>query len=144
MLKEQLFKSIKYLQNIIDSSMDMIIATDSLGNITEFNLAARVRFNYSIDEIIGRQITYIFAPIELSIDVFDETIKRGKFTTEAINICKDGATFISEISFSSMISDNNDFIGIMGIIRDITNQKALEQKQKELFQQFSVRKNTEL
>ncbi|MBF0540953.1 MAG: PAS domain S-box protein [Nitrospirae bacterium] len=128
-LQENLNKLVQYIKGIIDSSMDMIIATDKDGRIAEFNLAAQEKFHYHMDEIIGRSLAVIFSRLENVEDIFYETIRRGKYKAEVLNVCKDGKEFSSSISCAAMLDVNGEDSGIVMIIRDITERKLLEKEQ---------------
>ncbi|MBF0473415.1 MAG: PAS domain S-box protein [Nitrospirae bacterium] len=128
-LQDNLNKSLKFTQNIIDCSMDMIITADKDGRIAEFNLAAQEKFHYHMDEIIGRSLAVIFSRLENVEDIFYETIRRGKYKAEVLNVCKDGKEFSSSISCAAMLDVNGEDSGIVMIIRDITERKLLEKEQ---------------
>lgn len=136
--EERLNKSMQYSLNIINSSMDMIIATDSEGKIFEFNIAAQRLFQYRKEEIVGKNLSYLFLPMENSINIYDETIQRGSFSDETICVCKDGTEFVSAVSFSVMYDSNDNIYGLVGILRDITEKKIMEQRQNRLFDELKI------
>ena len=138
LFEERLNNSVQFSKNIVESSMDMIVVTDKDGKIAEFNHSAQLRFQYRMDEIIGKSISSLFQPIENSIDVFDETIKRGKFSTEAGTICKDGAVFISAITSAVMFDLKSEVSGLVCVMRDITEQKKNEQVTAMLIKELSL------
>ncbi len=57
-------KSEKFANNIIDSSLDMIIAVDNRGLLTEFNPAAVNIFGYKQKDILGKHINILYADKE--------------------------------------------------------------------------------
>jgi PAS domain S-box-containing protein len=137
LFEDQLIRSQKYAQSLINSSMDMIVATNRDGNITEFNSAAQQRFQYRLEEVIGKSLSLLFMPVEGSIDVFDETIKRSSYSGESINYCSDGTEFVSSLSFSVLVDSEGGISGMVGVIRDITQQKMLVQRQILLINELS-------
>ncbi|MBF0473417.1 MAG: PAS domain S-box protein [Nitrospirae bacterium] len=135
--QQQLNQSYRYSQSLIDCSMDMIISTDKDGNIVEFNQSAQNNFQYRREEVIGLPISYLFDPIEDSINVFDETIKRKAYSTESLNQRKDGSQFVSALSFSVLTNSEGETLGMVGVIRDITEQKMFAQRQTLLIDELS-------
>jgi len=131
-LQEGLNNSVQYTKGIIDSSMDMIIATNKDGMISEFNISAQLKFQYNKEEIIGRQISCLFSPIENAIEIFEETIKRSSFKKETISISKKGEEFTSSVSSSVMVDINGEISGIVCILRDITQREKMEREQSKL------------
>jgi len=58
-----------------------------------------------------------------------ETVKDiGKFEAEILNKKKDGSTFIALLSSTLLHDENGNITGLMGISRDITEQKNTEEK----------------
>ena len=51
--QEALRHSRRFARSLVDSSLDMIMAADPDGLITEYNPAAQMRFGYEVEEIIG-------------------------------------------------------------------------------------------
>ena len=60
----ELVKNQQFTQNIIQSSMDIIVASDSQGRVTEFNTAAQKAFGYTREEVIGRETLMLYASPE--------------------------------------------------------------------------------
>lgn len=122
----------KYLRLLIDSSLDMIVATDSFGRVTEFNLAAQQVFGYTPEEILGKDVSVLFK--DKSLSVFTDMVKHNSsFEGEIINLKKNGTPFYSLLAASLIRDERGEVIGSVGISRDITRQKQQEQelKQKE-------------
>jgi PAS domain S-box-containing protein len=135
---DKLNQSVQYSLSIINSSMDMIIATDKAGSIFEFNISAQQLFQYRKDEIIGRNLSYLFLPLENSINIYDETIKRSSFYAETMCVCKDGREFVAAVSFSVMYAFDGEILGLVGVMRDITERKKMEMKQTQLFDELKA------
>ncbi|MBF0472138.1 MAG: PAS domain S-box protein [Nitrospirae bacterium] len=135
--EDKLNQSVRYTLNIINSSMDMIIATGPDGRIFEFNISAQQHFQYSKDEILGKSLSNLFSPIETSINVYDETIKRSSFSAETTCVRKDGTQFVTAVSFSIMYGLNGRISGLVGVMRDITEHKKLELKQLLLIEKLN-------
>jgi PAS domain S-box-containing protein len=119
----------EYAQNIIDSSLDMIISVDNDRNIVEFNRAAERAFGYLKEEVVGRSVNMLYADIRQRNDLLETAYDREKFMGEITNVDKHGNIFPSLLSFAFMKDPQGKVIGSVGVSRDITEQKKL---QKEL------------
>ncbi len=136
------------LQRAILNSVDYsIISTDSTGIIQTFNLAAERIFGYSAAEIIGKFTPLIFGDhqeiieraaslsIELGqdippgIEVFLTKTRQGILSEEEWTaIRKDGSRFPCLLSISALKDVNQQIIGFVGIGKDITQRKLLEER----------------
>jgi PAS domain S-box-containing protein len=120
-----------YTRNIIESSLDMIIAVDVSGKITEFNNASQQQFEVDLDEILGTPLSNVFADFEEYQKVRMELSQKGTFSGEVINISKSGKTFTSFLSASLIKNEQGRVIGSMGVSRDITEFRANERRAME-------------
>ncbi|MFN7015163.1 MAG: PAS domain-containing protein, partial [Bacteroidia bacterium] len=140
-IEEELIKTKNYLKSIIDSSLDIISASDKNGNIIELNKAGLKTFGYSKEEIIGKQIDILFSIITDQAKIIKELFTKGYYKGEVINKRKNGEEFISFLSASVLRNQNGEVIGTMGVSRDITELKKQEEliqkNQDELIQQSS-------
>ncbi len=130
-VQEALKTSQEYAQNIINSSLDMIIANDKNRNIIEFNKAAEETFGYSIKEVLGKHISILFANPEESNKVHKTTVEQGRCVQEVVNKRKNGELFRSLLSASVLRNAKGDMIGVMGVSRDITEKNRAEQALRE-------------
>ena len=121
-IEHELKKAKEYLQNIIDSSLDMIIAVDKNKCIMEFNKAACEIFGYSKEEIEGKHINRLFLRKKEGNKVSSQILKKGTFTGEVQNVCTNGRAFTSFLTAAMMFDEKGDVIGTVWILRDITNQ----------------------
>lgn len=134
-IEKQLIESQKYTRSLIDSSLDMIVASDTGGKIFEFNDAAVKTFGYKKEEIQGKQVSLLYVLEEDHV-----TMKRrleegnGTFSGEIINKRKNGEHFISFLSASVLRDEKGNVFGFMGVSRDITKFKLAENALKESHQ----------
>jgi len=127
--ERQLQATQKYTRRLIDSSLDMICASDKAGYITEFNHAAQKTFGYLAPEVIGKPITFLFSSPGQWMQVNDELfLGSGAFSGEIVNKKKNGELFTSFISASVIKNDSGEIIGTMGVSRDITALKKTEEQ----------------
>lgn len=126
----------EYVRNIIDSSLDMIITVDEDRRIVEFNKAAQKNFGYRKKEICGKHINTLYADPAKGLAITNTVTKTGCFSGEIVNKKKDGTTFISYLSSSTLKDVTGKCVGYMGISRDITEQKLTEKALKETEEQL--------
>lgn len=120
-----------YADTLIDSSLDIIIAVDVNRCIVEFNAAAEHTFGYRREEVIGQPVDLLYAEGVLGQQVHARMLAEGKFTGEVLNRRKAGEIFPSYLSASSMWDPAGKLIGFMGVSRDISERKQLEQQRAE-------------
>lgn len=122
----------KYVRMLIDSSLDMICASDKEGIITEFNQAAQRTFGYKAEEVIGKHVSFLYKDPKQRVDVMQELIEgRGQYSGEVVNKKKNGDIFTAYLSASVLRNDKGELIGAMGVSRDITELKKAERELRE-------------
>jgi PAS domain S-box-containing protein len=117
------------LRLLIDSSIDMICASDNEGFITEFNKAAQKTFGYSKEEVLGKHVSFLYENPKQRIDVTHELMEgSGFFTGEVNNRKKNGEVFTALLSASVLRDENGKVVGTMGVSRDITDSMRAEKE----------------
>lgn len=131
-VEDTLLSTQKYTRLLIDSSLDMICASDRNGYIIEFNAAAQKTFGYELNEIIGKHVNFLYEDPEERIQITkNELYPKGTFSGEISNIRKNGEAFTAFLSASLLINDEGEIIGTMGVSRDISKIKKAEQELRE-------------
>jgi PAS domain S-box-containing protein len=135
MVREALREAEEKCQAIINNIEDGYYEVDLDGNFTYFNDAMARITGYSRQELIGmnnRQIMDEYYTRQVS-DVFKKVYLTG-LAAKAIDwelIRKDGPRCIIEVSVSLKKDLNSRPVGFLGIARDITHRKVMEQALKE-------------
>ncbi len=129
--QQQLEEQKNYNRNIIESSLDMIIAVDEDGYITEFNNASQQLFGYETHEVLGQPLRMLYVSEDEYRIVKDTLRSNSTFSGEIVNQKKDGTAFTSYLSASLIRNDKGRIIGSMGVSRDITEYRANERKAME-------------
>ena len=104
--EEALRVSQQYTRNIINSSLDMIIAVDTERKITEFNNAAQRTFGYTPEEVLGKHVDMLYAEIQEAFEVYQDTVKTGKSVKTISNKRKNGEVFPCLLSASILYDAN--------------------------------------
>ncbi len=122
----------KYTRLLIESSLDMICATDIDGNITEFNLAAQQTFGYKPEEVLGKHVSILYSNhTERTYITEQELLEREIYVGEVLNVKKNGKKFISFLSASVLKNEEGEIVGAMGVSRDISESKKAEQELRD-------------
>lgn len=128
--EQNLIRIQKYTNSIINSSLDMIVATDKENKITEFNPAAETTFGYDRKEVIGKDIKSLFSDEVEMGEVLENIKKHGSFASEIVNKKKNNSLFITYLSSSILRDEDGNVVGSMGVSRDITALKKAEEELK--------------
>jgi PAS domain S-box-containing protein len=116
---------------IIENIEDGYYEVDLAGNFTFFNTAMARITGFRPPELLGLNNRRIMDPYQAKrvFDVFN-TVYRTGLATKAFDwqlIRKDGAGCIVEVSVSLKKSPDGQPAGFMGIARDVTHRKLMEQ-----------------
>lgn len=128
----------KFTRSIIDSSLDVICATNRFGELIEFNEAAERAFGYKCEEVLGKNFGFLYAD-QRDFDRVIQTInEEGGFSGEVINIDKSGKEFTSYLSASVLRNEDGELIGTMGVSRDITPIKEAENELRQSRERYKA------
>lgn len=130
-LKEQYTPNSEFYSQIIDSLQDYSIFTvDKELNINSWNSGATNIFQYSIDEIMGMPFETIFSKEDRENGIpqreIDVALKAGRSTDIRWHLCKDGKTFYADGLVFPLKNADDELIGFVKILRDITSRKLAE------------------
>ncbi len=118
----------EYLDNIITSMTDSLIAVNSKYQIESVNEAALSTLGYSHDELIGIPIDAIFYDTLFQDNLSEVLIKTGQQKNyETVFKTKNGKRIPVLLSCSVVQSDSNSFKYIVCTAKDITEMKRAEQ-----------------
>ena len=118
------------LAAIVESADDAIASKDLNGIITSWNAAAERILGYTADEIVGKSILTIIPP-ELQKDEPEilRKIQAGERIEhfETIRLRKSGERIHVSLTVSPVRDQRGGIVGAAKILRDITEQKKLEE-----------------
>ena len=139
---EALKDSEERFRAITDSATDAIILTDDNGKICYWNPAAQRIFGYTKEEAMGKEAHEILAP-KVVHDEYLERFKRFKQTGkelafektyESTGVRKDGKEFPIELSRSIVRIKGKTCL--LGIVRDVTERKQMEEALRKNEERF--------
>lgn len=132
-ITEQRFaeKSQKRLASIVESSNDAILSLDTDANLLTWNRGAEEIFGWRAEEIIGKQYS-LMIPTGEDRSLFDRRFKEMLATKkpksrEVNRLHRSGRILRISLSMSPIIDRDGNIIAISGILRDITEQKRMEE-----------------
>jgi signal transduction histidine kinase len=154
---EELKKTKDYLDNVIESSLEGIVVSDSMGYLTRVNNSFLKLIGYNEEEILGKHISE-FTPYEEG--VYDSTtgemveidekfiadaaeiagnklFEEGKITNwDSYYLRRDQKIVPVEINITYLYNKNGETIGSVGINRDITERRQIERVLRESHQEL--------
>jgi PAS domain S-box-containing protein len=123
------------LAAIIESAADPIMSTDLDGTIRSWNAGAAELFGYRGDEMIGRSVT-VLIPDRLLEDehrVVEQVVHGEQVELfDTIRRKKDGTLVPVSLRISPIKDSNGHIVGASTIVRDITEQKRIEEQRRLL------------
>lgn len=136
-IEKELREANEFFMNLIESSVDGIIAADMKGNIFIFNKGAEILSGYKAEEVIGKtHITKIYPP-----GVAKEVMRRlrspdyggvGKLLPTQFNVVnKYGEEIPIHISAALIYNQAGQEIASVGIFTDLRPRLAMEKKLQE-------------
>lgn len=132
------------LSAIVHSAVDAIITIDEMGLIVTANPATEALFEYSVDELIGQNVKILMpTPYREGHDDYLKNYKRSGVRKiigigrEVIGQRKDGTTFPMHLAVSEVNVGNRRMFA--GIVRDISDLKAVEKQLAEVNEQLEER-----
>ncbi|MEW6109307.1 MAG: GAF domain-containing protein [Nitrospirota bacterium] len=125
-------RQVAMLAQSLDSSMDLIIITDTKGKIIHINPQAYDYLGYTQEELKGEDVSIMQSPSnppDIGIEIFTKSLEGG-WKGEIINIRKDGTEYPVYLSTSPVKDSDGNVIALIGISRDITEIKKAEERLK--------------
>ena len=131
---KQAEEELRTLSKIVEQSSDSIVTTDTEFRITYLNAAFQELFGWSLDEIKGKTPDILNAELmadDIQKEIYQTVSSGNVFAGEALNVRKDGSTFICQMKVSPIRDDKGNISGYMGSQRDITDHKQAEEELQE-------------
>jgi PAS domain S-box-containing protein len=129
-LEEKVRESKEYLELLLESSVDGIIATDRNGEITLFNRGAEEIFGYKAGEVLHKPVGAFFAlPEEGAGSLLGLVDAAGGRLRKRECLCrgKDGREIVVSYSSSLLHDKTDEVIGAISVCRDITDSRKAEE-----------------
>ena len=128
------------LQEIIESSSDAIVAKDLEGRYVLINSSAARLLGRPADEIVGRDDTALF-PVDQAGRSREADVRvrsRGESETAEEHVVVDGRPRTLLLTRSPLRDHDGRIIGVLGVARDVTEQRRLEDRLNRAHRMESV------
>ena len=126
---------------LADHATDVIWTMDLQGRFTYVSPSVEKLRGYSVAEVMQQGIDQALTPESAAIARAGlkqalEAVHRGlpfpEFRCELEQPCKDGSTVWTEVSTSGIHNAAGEFIGILGVTRDISERRQIEERMRHM------------
>lgn len=126
-LAKKLQRKQQELQNILEYNVDAVVIRDLEGNILEVNPAYEKMIGYTKEEVVNKLVPFIKGREEDVKKLIQDVVKKGELSGfEVVREKKNGELIYSHTSLSLLQDENGSPERVVGIWRDITEQKKDE------------------
>jgi len=148
-LEKELRETKDYLENIVQSSVDAIVTTDPKGKITFVNRAMEEIVGVTPKEMIQQPISRFYLEgISEARKIMGILRERGSLQNYDTLAVRNGKPVPIFLSASLLRNEGGEIIGTLGVFKDMTEMKKLEEELKKtqahLFQVGKMRAMGEL
>jgi len=131
-LEGQLHASQFYTRSLIESNIDALMTTDSLGIITDVNQQMEALTGCTREELIGTPFRTHFTDPARAEDGIRLVLQKGKVTNYELTArSKNGKETVVSYNATTFYDQSGKLQGVFAAARDITEQKKLEQQLRE-------------
>ena len=131
-LEDDLRQAQNYSRGLIEGSVDALLTVDPDLTITEVNEQTRRISGYSREELIGSPFPDFFTDPELARAGVEKTLTESFVTNHVLSLrAKDGHETLVSFNASVFKDTEGRIRGIFAAVRDITEQKRLEEELRQ-------------
>ncbi len=132
-LERTLSESNQKLRSIVEASPLAIIARDLQGVITHWNPAAEKIFGWTAGEMIGTNNTIVPDDIRAEVNAMRRQVEQGMTLSneDTRRVGKNGVVMNVSLSVAPIHDANQDIVGTMVLIADVTRRKLAEEALRE-------------
>lgn len=124
-------EKLRFQANALDQIGDAVIAIDDEQRVTYLNRAAAEQYDVNPDEALGCKLTelyqYRWLKPEHEQATYASLTERGCWSGENIHIKRNGDRILVESTVSVIQDDSGQDIGMLAVMRDITERKRVEE-----------------
>jgi diguanylate cyclase (GGDEF)-like protein/PAS domain S-box-containing protein len=122
-------EKIRFQASLLDAVGESVIALDLEGRVLYWNTAAAEMYGWSSEEAMGRRLREMVVPEGLrgrAEDIAAQLREGRNWTGEFVVRHRDGTTFPVEGTDTPVFGEDGDLVGVIGVLRDITERKRTE------------------
>jgi PAS domain S-box-containing protein len=120
----------RFQARLLNSVGQAIIATDVKGNVTYWNHAAEKLYGWEKAEVLGCNVIDILIEEthkEQASEIIQRLIAGEQWSGEFVVKRSDGTLFPAILTASPITDDKGEFVGIIGVSTDISEQKWMQE-----------------
>ncbi len=124
---------------LLDQVNEAVVATDLEHRIVFWNRAAERLYGWSAEEAQGRELGTVIPAImpDLQRDGIVQIMSRGDRGENVVCLTREGKEMTVNWSFSTVRDHNGSPVGLVAVVRDITEQKLAEEALKKSEERFN-------
>ena len=127
--RKHMEEELQRLARAVEQSIDGIAVADMNGNIQFANSAWAKMHGRRPEEVLGRHISIFHTRKQIAADVDpfnQQVLENGSNEGEVGHVRQDGTVFPTWMTTTLLKDDNGHPVGLLGIARDITDRKQVE------------------
>jgi PAS domain S-box-containing protein len=126
----------EFLENLIDNSVDAIVAADMSGNIMLFNKGAEAIFGYDAEDVVGQMRVESLYPGNTARDVMNQLRDerwggRGRLEAQRKQIVDSSGQVVPVSMTASIIYEDGEEMATVGVFTDLRDRLQMEQRLSE-------------
>jgi PAS domain S-box-containing protein len=132
-------EKLRFQATLLDAVGDVVIALDMEGRVLYWNRVAEEMYGWSSEAAMGYRLMEMVVPESLWERAEDiaALVREGRdWTGEFMVRHRDGTTFPVEGTATPVFSEEGDCVGVIGVLRDISDRKEAEEALRESEQRF--------
>ena len=131
---------LRLLSSVVEQCSEGVAVSTLEGNLLFVNDAFAAMHGYGPEELVGKHLSIFHTPeqmpsVEASLQQIKET---GKFSGEIWHVRRDGTGFWVEGKMNFLRDHDGQAVGIVGVVRDITERKRTEEALRESESQYRL------
>ena len=140
-LEKKLMASEERHRLLADNANDVIWTMDLTGAFTYVSPSVEKLRGYTVEEVMAQSREELLCPASLihmekgledAVHSVQNNLPFKVFREDVEQPCKDGTTVWTDLTVSGIYNRDNQFIGMLGVSRDITERKRMEEEIRRL------------
>jgi PAS domain S-box-containing protein len=126
--RKRVEEQLRFQAQLLDSVRESVVATDLEGHVIYWGKGAETLYGYRAEEVVGKLVTFIVEPEDEQKEKerMRQVLEQGLWSGQYVHRRKDGSSFWADTVISLVTGKNGQPAGMIGIDRDITERKRLE------------------
>jgi len=122
----------QYMESLIESFTDAIIAADCKGKVVRFNKGAEILLGYRRDEILGGDVVELYESEERAEELMSQMRRNGNSLAgfETMLRAKDGSLIPVSASSSILFDEDGCEVGTVSTNKDLRDSKEMDDKKE--------------